>query len=436
MNDAIRAAAQEIATLINTRPQSPRIDELEAIIASAMTCQDTPGHVMAPAPAVLEWHRQLAEDDRKWNGTKLSDAEWDALHDGQVSRAKQAFARPVRSWEDVALLGALCIYWNFPHHDSDDQANMRELLGRPSRIGMDEQTLAHLLKAICTMGGFAPGEIPTTATTAISAEDVDALRQRLADLQQLYEIDDGSHAATEKADAADNELTALSERIFATRPITLHNLKQRAVLAKYWQEHNPPRRGMGGARRLRRLGAHRHGAPDPRRSADRCTAVHSFQGRGVASMQNNRRQFLGSLARGLLLPVGGGALTLADPAKAARLQVTQGALPMSADAMRLRSLKRDLRRVHEAQDDYPSLAARTEDWRALMRQVRPVEQRILERSATSWTDVVELAEVSWWGIAHRGDRYGDYPASVLAKAVLSLGGGERFYLHDEGEAPR
>jgi hypothetical protein len=116
-----------------------------------------------------------------------------------------------------------------------------ELLGRPGRIGMDEQTLAHLLKAICTMGGFAPGEIPTTGTAAISAEeDVDLcfLRQRLADLQQLYDIDDGSHAATEKTDAADNELTALPERIFAARPITPHNLKLRAVLAKYWQEHN------------------------------------------------------------------------------------------------------------------------------------------------------------------------------------------------------
>jgi hypothetical protein len=69
-------------------------------------------------------------------------------------------------------------------------------------------------------------------------------------------------------------------------------------------------------------------------------------------------------------------------------------------------------------------------------EVRPLEKRIKERPATSWTDVVELAEVSWWGIAHRGDRYGDCPASVLAKAVLSLGGGERFYLHDDGKSDR
>jgi hypothetical protein len=150
-------------------------------------------------------------------------------------------------------------------------------------------------------------------------------------------------------------------------------------------------------------------------------------------MQNNRRQFLGSLARGLLLPIGGGALTLADPVKAASLQIAQGPLPLSADAIRLRSLKRDLRRMYETQGDFTSIAAYSGAYRSLMvDEVHPLEKRIMERPATSWTDVVELAEVSWWGIAHRGDRYGDYPASVLAKAVLSLGGGERFYIHDEG----
>jgi hypothetical protein len=60
------------------------------------------------------------------------------------------------------------------HHDESDQENMRGLLARTDHIGMDQQTLAHLLKAICTMGGVVPGEIPTTGTAAISAEeDVD-----------------------------------------------------------------------------------------------------------------------------------------------------------------------------------------------------------------------------------------------------------------------
>jgi hypothetical protein len=93
----------------------------------------------------------------------LSEAEWDNLLGEDVRRSRSAFAKPVTSWEDVALLGAICIFWNFPHHDKDDQAELRKLLAKTDNTGMDQQSLAHLLKAICTMGGFAPGEIPTEA---------------------------------------------------------------------------------------------------------------------------------------------------------------------------------------------------------------------------------------------------------------------------------
>jgi hypothetical protein len=118
--------------------------------------------------------------------------------------------------------------------------------------------------------------------------------------------------------------------------------------------------------------------------------------------------------------------------KAAGLQITQGPLPLSADAMRLRSLKRDLRRCCESQDDYPSLAAYGEAWREIRREISPLEERIQQRPATSWTDCVELAEVAWWDIQHRGvDRYTNRAAVALTEAVLSLGGGERCYLYDK-----
>jgi hypothetical protein len=84
--------------------------------------------------------------------------------------------------------------------------------------------------------------------------------------------------------------------------------------------------------------------------------------------------------------------------KAADLQITQGPLPMSADAMRLRSLKRDLRRCYESQDDYPSLAAYGDAWCEIRREISPLEESIQQRPATSWKDCVELAEVAWWGI--------------------------------------
>ncbi len=44
---------------------------------------------------------------------------------------------------------------------------------------------------------------------------------------------------------------------------------------------------------------------------------------------------------------------------------------------------------------------------------------------------MELAEVAWWGIQHRGiDRYTNHAAVALTEAVLNLGGGERVYLYD------
>ena len=148
-------------------------------------------------------------------------------------------------------------------------------------------------------------------------------------------------------------------------------------------------------------------------------------------MQNNRRQFLGSLARGLLLPIGGGALALAEPAKAAGLQITQGALPLSADALRLRALRRDLRRCRESQDDYPSLDAYRWAWREIRAEVNPLEERIQKRPATSWTDCLELAELAWWGQQYRGvDRFIDHAAVALTEAVMAIGGGDRFHLYD------
>jgi hypothetical protein len=157
-------------------------------------------------------------------------------------------------------------------------------------------------------------------------------------------------------------------------------------------------------------------------------------------MSNTRRQFLGSLARGVLLPIGGGALTLADPAKAGSLRVTRGDLPVSPDALLLRSLKRDLsviqRRMNRDDDTY-SYRDADRDWHAIIQeQVTPLEARMLARPVATWADCVELAEICWWGVAHRRSLNGDVArgtlsrtdaCDVLVDAVLSLGGGQRSY---------
>jgi hypothetical protein len=87
------------------------------------------------------------------DGQTLSDKEWSGLLGTEVRFAKEAFAKPVQSWEDVPLLGALCVRWNFPHHDENDQAEMQETPRAADGIAMDQQSLAQLLNAICAMGG-------------------------------------------------------------------------------------------------------------------------------------------------------------------------------------------------------------------------------------------------------------------------------------------
>ena len=151
-------------------------------------------------------------------------------------------------------------------------------------------------------------------------------------------------------------------------------------------------------------------------------------------MQNNRRQFLGSLARGLLLPIGGGALALADPAKAAGLQVTQGALPLSADALRLRSLRRDLRRCRESQNDYPSLDA----YRGPGGRSGRGQSAGGAYPGAAGHVVDGLLGIGGAGVVgqqHRGvDRYTDHAAVALTKAVMGLGGGDRLFLWDTEKA--
>jgi hypothetical protein len=127
-----RQAAEQIAALINSRVQSPRVDEMEAIVAGVMTCQHTSVIAMTP------------------------------------------------------------------------------------------------------VGGFAPGEEDFSLA---------ALQQKVDAVHQLYEEargigrGDAHDLALDKANAGDSELSAIARRVFDARPITLSNLKQRAVLARYWHQY-------------------------------------------------------------------------------------------------------------------------------------------------------------------------------------------------------
>jgi hypothetical protein len=116
---------------------------------------------------------------------------------------------------------------------------------------------------------------------------------------------------------------------------------------------------------------------------------------------------------------------------------------LSPDALLLRSLKRELSaiQVRMNRDETYSHQQSDRDWHGLMQgQIKPLEARMLARPPATWADCVELAEICWWGVAHprglnanvvsagRARVFDDEdPRDALVDAVLSLGGGERFY---------
>ena len=146
---------------------------------------------------------------------------------------------------------------------------------------------------------------------------------------------------------------------------------------------------------------------------------------------STRRAFLGTLGKalgagGVLLPwAGKGALALpADLGKAASLPVTPTPLPVSAEMLRLREIRRELHSIYLATpDDYPkqdrpdefgSRDGRTKAWREVMRgKHTPAVAEIVGRKKPTWQDCVEIAEIALHRMHRHGpDREGRHPAQA------------------------
>ena len=121
-NPAIGAAAAQIVALINSRPVSPRKDEIAAIIASVATSgSSSPAGEMsaagAPAPVIdghlEEWCRVVGEFLAKINSgdVNMKDKETAELHDRVIATSIAIWARPVRSWNDILMRAMVAGYW-------------------------------------------------------------------------------------------------------------------------------------------------------------------------------------------------------------------------------------------------------------------------------------------------------------------------------------
>jgi hypothetical protein len=102
---------------------------------------------------------------------------------------------------------------------------------------------SHEIEAIVARA-VATGDVASNIPVHARQDDptLAALQERLREVDRLHEAARGPAdekdwlPLRDRADAADNDLMVLSRRIFAARPIDVHNLKLRAVLAKHWLE--------------------------------------------------------------------------------------------------------------------------------------------------------------------------------------------------------
>ena len=106
-----RAAATIISQLINAKPQSPTVAEIDAVIASmAPPVAQFPGN-----GKLAEFLRLEADNHAEWQryaGTHQDDPpSAKALDDKLHNWMDEFFTRPVIGWEDAAVLGAIDLYW-------------------------------------------------------------------------------------------------------------------------------------------------------------------------------------------------------------------------------------------------------------------------------------------------------------------------------------
>jgi hypothetical protein len=157
-NPAIGAAAAQIVALINSRPGSPREDEIAAIIASVATSGSSgpAGEVSAagaPAPVIdghlEEWCRVVGEFLAKINSgdVNMKDKETAELHDRVIATSIAIWARPVRSWNDILMRAMVAGYWNI---ESDF-----EIAQGDQTMSLDERSIAYLMRGIMDLGGLS-----------------------------------------------------------------------------------------------------------------------------------------------------------------------------------------------------------------------------------------------------------------------------------------
>jgi hypothetical protein len=148
-NPAI-AAAQSIATLINSSPRTPTIAEMAVVIAAHTKATRAATRAPCEDPATLrdnylasDWHRTLTGYLDALQRPKNNVA---ATHTRFGADTNAILAKPVRTWDDLIVRAAIAIHFNSTL--SFDPAYPDNVIAANSCIHFDDRSLAHVVRGI------------------------------------------------------------------------------------------------------------------------------------------------------------------------------------------------------------------------------------------------------------------------------------------------
>jgi hypothetical protein len=158
---SINQAADAILALINSKPQTPRRDELAAILAPHM---NGPGPALRwqDTPLGAEWlaleaelykiteEKDLLPDDP---GYDRAQAEVDAVRDRVEAFVLRIWETRATTLRDAIHRTAMAVHWNHPAKLDDPPFPDDVIAGDPNR-NFDERALAHVVRGILDLAGL------------------------------------------------------------------------------------------------------------------------------------------------------------------------------------------------------------------------------------------------------------------------------------------
>ena len=206
-SNSVQEAAAQIVALINASPRSPRVEEIEAVIARVVPSQET----VASDTRLLEWRETVAAY-RAAVEAAVDDAVVGAALNALDTHSRAMWAMPVRTFADLLLRAEIAQEWNTPGKIGDPEYPRWVLQHKDPSI--DDLALAHVLQAILALGACNPS-LPAPASPPLLPK----IRKTVSRVAEAFDALGPLHAGPEEqaaeaeVDRAQAALKELEEQV-------------------------------------------------------------------------------------------------------------------------------------------------------------------------------------------------------------------------------